>query len=81
MKTDNRKFFEFSLMSMVEYGYKLEMLSLNLYEDSIKDNIPTEYETRFVNLGMPIYKGIVKKMDQTLGRHKIRKELFYMKKI
>ncbi len=63
MKTDNRKFFEFSLMSMVEYGYKLEMLSLNLYEDSIKDNIPTEYETRFVNLGMPIYKGIVKKMD------------------
>ena len=61
MKTDNRKFFEFSLVSMVEYGYKLESISLNLYEDDIKDNIPTEYETRFVSLGMPIYKVIAKK--------------------
>lgn len=56
MKTDNRKFFEYSLMSIANYGYTLEEISLDLYQDDCKDNIPTEYETRFVNLGFPIYK-------------------------
>ncbi len=56
MKTDNRKLFEFSIISIANYGYLVEDISLNLYEDDIKDNIPTEYETRFHNLGFPIYK-------------------------
>jgi tRNA (guanine-N7-)-methyltransferase len=55
MKTDNRKLFEFSLISFVNQGYKLEELSLDLYNDDYKDNIPTEYETKFKNRGQNIY--------------------------
>ena len=54
-KTDNRKLFEYSLISYVENGYKIEELSLDLYSDDIKDNIATEYEKRFVALGQRIY--------------------------
>ena len=61
MKTDNRKLFEYSIMSFTNYGYKIEDLSLNLYDDDISLNIATEYEKKFVSLGMPIYKVNVKK--------------------
>ena len=56
MKTDNRKLFEFSIISFTNYEYKIEELSLDLYNDDIKDNIPTEYEIKFVNKGNPIYR-------------------------
>ena len=55
MKTDNRKLFEFSIKSFTDYGYKINNLSLNLYEDDIKGNIPTEYEEKFHNNGDIIY--------------------------
>ena len=55
MKTDNRKLFEFSVKSFNNYGYKIEELSLDLYSDDHKDNIPTEYEDRFVSRGQVIY--------------------------
>lgn len=61
MKTDNRKLFEFSIISFVNYGYKIEEISLNLHEDNVKDNIETEYEKKFSSLGFPIYKIVVKK--------------------
>ena len=61
MKTDNRKLFEYSIKSFTDYGYKIEDISLNLYEDDIKNNIPTEYETRFHNRGCLIYKVDVSK--------------------
>ena len=61
MKTDNRKLFEFSLIEFNNYNYKFEEISLDLYNDDIKDNVQTEYERRFHNLGFPIYKVIVKK--------------------
>ncbi len=53
-KTDNRKLFEFSLKSYVDYNYKIRNISLNLHEDDF-DNVETEYEKRFVSLGFPIY--------------------------
>jgi tRNA (guanine-N7-)-methyltransferase len=56
MKTDNRKLFEYSIISFVNYGFKIKDISLNLYDDNIKENVPTEYEIRFANLGVPIYK-------------------------
>ena len=56
MKTDNRKLFEFSIVSLVDNGFKIKDISLNLYDDDIKDNIPTEYEIKFSSLGYPIYK-------------------------
>lgn len=61
MKTDNRKLFEYSIKSFTDYGYRIEDISLNLYEDDIKNNVPTEYETRFHNRGCLIYKVDVSK--------------------
>ena len=61
MKTDNRKLFEYSIMSFTNYGYQMEEISLNLYDDDIKENVATEYETKFHNLGYPIYRIVVKK--------------------
>ena len=55
MKTDNRKLFEYSLMMFNEFNFKIDDLSLNLYEDDIEDNIPTEYEIKFSSKGFPIY--------------------------
>jgi len=59
MKTDNRKLFEFSIMSFTNYNYKIEEISLDLYDDDIKDNVQTEYESKFHNKGYPIYKIVV----------------------
>lgn len=56
MKTDNRKLFEYSIIQFTNYGYKINNISLDLYDDDIEDNIPTEYENKFHNLGFPIYK-------------------------
>ena len=61
MKTDNIKLFEFSIMSYTSYGYKINKISLDLYKDDISNNIPTEYEMKFNELGFPIYKIDVEK--------------------
>lgn len=55
MKTDNRKLFEYSVKSFIDYGYKINDISLDLHSDSYPDNIVTEYEERFVNKGNQIY--------------------------
>ena len=55
MKTDNRKLFEYSIMSLNNYGYQIDNISLNLYKDDYNDNIPTEYEDKFVAKGQIIY--------------------------
>ena len=55
MKTDNRKLFEYSVKSFIDYGYKINDISLDLHSDSYPDNIMTEYEERFVNKGNQIY--------------------------
>ena len=55
MKTDNRKLFEYSIQMFNESNFKIDEISLNLYEDDIKDNIPTEYEIKFSSQGYPIY--------------------------
>ena len=59
-KTDNRHLFEFSLKSFTDYNYKIKTISLDLHNDEI-DNVETEYERKFVNLGYPIYMVEVEK--------------------
>lgn len=54
-KTDNRGLFEYSVMSFNRNNYKINELSLDLYKDEIKDNIPTEYEVRYRDK-TPIYR-------------------------
>ena len=58
-KTDNRKLFEYSICSLVDYGYKIEKISLDLHKDS-QDIVTTEYEEKFMKIG-PIYMAIYKK--------------------
>ena len=58
-KTDNRKLFEYSLTSLVNYGYKIDKISLDLHKDE-EEIITTEYEEKFMKIG-PIYKGIYRK--------------------
>lgn len=55
MKTDNRHLFEYSIKSFTDYGYKINDLKLNLYEEDTKFNIQTEYEKKFVSKGLIIY--------------------------
>lgn len=55
-KTDNRKLFEYSIESFNNYGYKIDEISLNMYEDDIKDNVQTEYEKKFVEKNNIIYR-------------------------
>lgn len=54
-KTDNAKLFEFSLNSMAEYGLKLRNITFDLAASGI-NNIVTEYEARFMEQGMNIYR-------------------------
>ena len=61
MKTDNRKLFEYSIITLTNYGYKIDSISLDMYNDDIKDNVETEYESKFHSKGMPIYKIVVYK--------------------
>lgn len=55
-KTDNRHLFEFSVKSLTDYGYQIEDICLDLYSEDTIDNVSTEYEDKFHNKGMPIYK-------------------------
>ncbi|MCG7344444.1 tRNA (guanosine(46)-N7)-methyltransferase TrmB [Sporosarcina sp. ACRSL] len=55
-KTDNRKLFEYSLVSMSAYGMILQEVSLDLHAEMPEDNIMTEYEEKFSAKGQPIYR-------------------------
>ncbi len=57
-KTDNRDLFEFSLNAFCDFGMKLKNISLNLHkeEEISKEIITTEYEEKFKNMRMNIYK-------------------------
>ena len=56
MKTDNRKLFEYSIISFTNYGYFIDELSLDLYNDDYTGNVQTEYEKKFVSNGNVIYR-------------------------
>ncbi len=55
-KTDNRNFFEFSLEEFSQSGWVLKNISLDLHNSDFEGNIVTEYEKRFSDMGMPIYR-------------------------
>ena len=55
-KTDNMRFFEFSIEQFTKAGYKLKNISLDLHSSDYADNIVTEYESRFIAEGLPIYR-------------------------
>ena len=53
IKTDNDKFFESTLVSLNNYGYKFEKVSLDLWNEEIFSP-KTEYEKKFGNKGFKI---------------------------
>lgn len=55
-KTDNMKFFEFSIEQFSKSGYIIKNVSLDLANSGFEDNIVTEYEARFLKQGLPIYR-------------------------
>ena len=55
-KTDNKALFDFSLNSFAEENFKLENISLDLHNSKFEGNVMTEYEQRFSEQGMPIYR-------------------------
>ena len=52
-KTDNVGLFEYSIVSLSKYGYKIMDVSLDLHATD-KDNVMTEYEKKFSSQGVRI---------------------------
>ena len=56
-KTDNRPLFDFSVEEAKETGWYLDQVNYNLRQyGPAENNVMTEYEQKFYNLGNPIYK-------------------------
>lgn len=55
-KTDNMRLFEFSIEHFSANGFRMKNVSLDLHNSGFEGNIMTEYETRFTQMGMPIYR-------------------------
>ena len=55
-KTDNKALFEFSLNSFAQENFKLEDITFDLHATNPAENVMTEYEKRFSEAGMPIYR-------------------------
>lgn len=56
MKTDNKILFEFSLNEIADKGWRLHNITLDLHNSDHEGNIMTEYEKKFSEMGMPIYR-------------------------
>jgi tRNA (guanine-N7-)-methyltransferase len=56
-KTDSQSLFEFSLNSFADAELQLRNISLDLHKDGLRDDLVlTEYESKFVERGNPIYR-------------------------
>lgn len=55
-KTDNKFLFEFSLNEISDNNWKLHNITLDLHNSSYEGNIMTEYEQKFSQQGLPIYR-------------------------
>ena len=54
MKTDNNPLFEYSKESLENFGYQINSITRDLYQEDVSQNIKTEYEKKFVKLGVKI---------------------------
>jgi tRNA (guanine-N7-)-methyltransferase len=58
LKTDNEKLFEFSLNEFSDSGFRLQNITFDLHHSRFEEakSVMTEYEQKFVSLGMKIYR-------------------------
>lgn len=70
-KTDSRLLFEFSLNSFCDMAVPLRNISLDLHKDGLREDlVMTEYETKFAEQGMPIYRLEAVVGEAALRRHR-----------
>ena len=56
-KTDNEEFFDFSLAEFQKCGWQVKNVTRDLHHSEwAQNNIVTEYESRFLALGQPIFR-------------------------
>ena len=46
-KTDNQRFFEWTLAEICQFGWLLQNISLDLHHSDFEGNVMTEYEEKF----------------------------------
>ena len=68
-KTDNKALYEFSLNSFAEENFKMRNITFDLHTSSFEGNVMTEYEKRFTELGMPIYRVEATYFNQEENEH------------
>ncbi|WP_166241257.1 tRNA (guanosine(46)-N7)-methyltransferase TrmB [Paenibacillus turpanensis] len=74
-KTDSLSLFEFSLNSFAELDLKLRNISLDLHRNGpVPGNVMTEYETKFVGRGLPIYRCEVLIGSRAIAKHREQQE-------
>ena len=57
LKTDNKDFFDFSLEQFELASYLLKDITYDLHNSPfVEGNVTTEYEEKFISLGLPIYR-------------------------
>lgn len=56
LKTDNKRLFDFSIFELQKSGFVLKNVSYDLHNSDYKDNIMTEYEEKFAEQGLNIYR-------------------------
>ena len=55
-KTDSLDFFEYSIESFNNNGFEVTSVIRDLHNSDFKGNIVTEYEQRFAEQGLPLYR-------------------------
>ncbi len=60
-KTDNRNLFDFAMEEAAAAGWEIKQYTYDLHNNSemVKDNIMTEYEEKFSEIGNPICKYVI----------------------
>ena len=61
MKTDNAKLFEFSLLQFAQTNFTLVDFSVDFRREEHLEDAITEYESKFMEKGNPIYRAVWKK--------------------
>ena len=55
-KTDNQRFFEWTLTEICQFGWSIQNISLDLHHSDFEGNVMTEYEEKFSSEGARIYR-------------------------
>lgn len=60
MKTDNQGLFEFSVIEFTDNNWKIDEISVDFRRENHDEDTITEYESKFMSFGQPIYRAVFK---------------------